>query len=329
MTWACSVLNNETRWAVTQGDCLAVLAELPADSVDLIFGSPPYVDARLYLEDGADLGIARGAEEWAAWMCEVYRECLRVCRGLVAMVVEGRTRNYSYDAAPARLMADLVRSGVCLRKPPIYRRVGIPGSGGPDWLRNDWEWIICATRGGKLPWSDNTACGHPPKWAPGGECSNRKTDGSRSNNPWNGSSYMRFTHRRKDGTKRDETIRKPHGHGGTPRKPDGSREVQPYEPPVLANPGNVIECLVGGGNLGNDIAHENEAPYPERLCEFFIRSFAPPGGIVFDPFCGSGTSLAVSIQWGRRALGCDLRQSQVELTKRRCRGAQPPLFVEG
>ena len=28
-------------------------------------------------------------------------------------------------------------------------------------------------REGKLPWSDNTACGHPPKWAPGGEMSHR------------------------------------------------------------------------------------------------------------------------------------------------------------
>jgi hypothetical protein len=32
---------------------------LPDASVDLVVGSPPYADARLYLEDGRDLGIAR------------------------------------------------------------------------------------------------------------------------------------------------------------------------------------------------------------------------------------------------------------------------------
>jgi hypothetical protein len=63
-------------------------------------------------------------------------------------------------------VADLHRAGFNLRKPPIFNRVGIPGSGGPDWLRNDYEFIVCTTRTGKLPWADNTACGHPPKWAP-------------------------------------------------------------------------------------------------------------------------------------------------------------------
>lgn len=297
-SWADDVLSGKSRWAVTQGDCLGVLAALPADSVALCFGSPPYCQARLYLEDGADLGIARGAEEWAEWMREVYAACMRVCPGLTAMVVEGQTRDFSYDAAPARLMADLVRSGVTLRKPPIYRRVGIPGSGGPDWLRNDWEWIVCATRGGKLPWSDNTACGEAPKWKLGGDC----------------------THRRADGTRKGPK-------DGSPRKPGGEREQQSYEPPAIANPGNVIDCKAGGGLMGNNLAHHNEAPFPEDLVRFFVKSFCPPDGIVFDPFAGSGTTMSVAVQEGRRALGCDLRGSQVALTRRRLEGVTPALFA--
>ena len=68
----------------------------------------------------------------------------------------------SSNLAATRLMADLSRRGFHLRKPPIYRRVGIPGSGGSrdqhaasgggaDWWRNDYEFCICWTRGGKLP----------------------------------------------------------------------------------------------------------------------------------------------------------------------------------
>src|SRR5690606_18335080 len=108
-------------------------------------------------------------------------ECCRVCRGVVAWVIEGQTRNYRYSCTPALLMADLHRRGINLRKPAIFHRVGIPGSGGPDWLRNDYEWIICATPPGRLEWSDNTAMGHPPKWAPGGAMSYRLADGSRRN----------------------------------------------------------------------------------------------------------------------------------------------------
>lgn len=75
--------------------------------------------------------ISRTAKIWAlparrksgaAWMQTVYAACLRVCPGLAAMVVEGSTNDFRYDCAPALLMADLCRAGVCLRKPPIYRR---------------------------------------------------------------------------------------------------------------------------------------------------------------------------------------------------------------
>lgn len=240
-----------------------------AGSVDLVFTSPPYEAARTY---GIEFKL-RG-EEWVEWAKARYLECLRVSKGLVAWVVEGQTRDYRYSATPALLMADLHRAGVHLRKPPIYLRGGIPGSGGPDWLKNRWEWIVCATNGGKLPWSDNTACGHPPVMRSG--------------------SYA----------------------GG--RYPDGTKKHRVYTPPALANPGNVIDCGAGGsGGFGNRLAFENEAPFPEQLAEFFVKSFCPPGGIVLDPFCGSGTTLAAAVKNGRNALGYDLRHSQIELTRRR------------
>ncbi|MEN6335708.1 MAG: hypothetical protein ABFE01_15765, partial [Phycisphaerales bacterium] len=144
--------------------------------MDLVFGSPPYEDCRTYGIDFNHKGQA-----WVDWVVQVYRESLRVCRGLTAFVVEGKTRKFRWSATPALLMADLHRAGITLRKPPAFHRVGVPGSGGPDWWRNDYEFIVCATNGGKLPWSDNTACGHPPKWAPGGEMSHRVANGARVN----------------------------------------------------------------------------------------------------------------------------------------------------
>jgi hypothetical protein len=295
-------------WRVDCADCAPWLTGLPEGCADLVLFSPPYERARLYLEDGADLGVARDTAEWVVWMVQVFRACRRVCKGLVACVCEGQTKNYRYSGAPFLLLADLVRAGFHARKPPIYRRVGIPGSGGPDWLRNDYEPIICTTRGGKLPWSDSTACGHPPRWAPGGDPSHRTKDGSRVSD-------------------------KRH----TKRQPDGTTGGQVYVPPQLANPGNVaqraytaqevaallggggdvIDCVVGGGRMGSKLAEQNEAPFPESLAEFFVKSFCPPGGLVLDPMCGSGTTGAVAARLGRRFLGCDLRQSQVDLSRRR------------
>jgi DNA modification methylase len=86
-----------------------------------------------------------------------------------------------------------------------------------------------------------------------------------------------------------------------------------------ANPGNVINCHGGGGHMGSKLAHENEAPFPEKLAEFFVKSFCPPDGTVLDPFCGSGTTLKVAIKNGRQAIGYDIRECQTELSGERVR----------
>jgi hypothetical protein len=204
-------------------------------------------------------------------------ECLRICRGLVAWVVEGTTDDFDYSATPFLLVAELRRQhGVSLRKPCVYRRQGIPGTGGPDFLRNDWELIVCATHGGRLPWADNTALGTVPKYKSPRTATNRGRDG-----------------------KRKSVI---------------------YKDPDLANPGNIIEGLVGKGHLGWADAHENEAPFPQWLAEFFVRTFCPPDGLVVDPFSGSGTTVAAAERWGRNGMGFDLRKSQVRLGETRLMG---------
>jgi DNA modification methylase len=110
------------------------MRSLPEQSVNLVISSPPYSSARLYLEDGKDLGIARKPEEWVAWMMEVVKESLRVCSGLVAFVIgHGSHGCRKWTGEPALLMTDLIRAGYCLRNPIIWKRQGIQGSGSTDW----------------------------------------------------------------------------------------------------------------------------------------------------------------------------------------------------
>lgn len=270
-----------------QGDCIQVMADMEPDSVDLVFGSPPYEDARTY---GIDFNLK--GQEWVDWMVRVYEEASRISKGLVAFVVQGRTRKYKWSCTPALLIADLHRAGFNVRNPAIYHRSGIPGSGGPDWLRSDYEWIVCVSPPGRLVWSDNVACGHPPKWEPGGDVSYRMQNGKR---------VEVHTRKRTSGYKNG----------------DIDHKMKAWVQPKKANPGNVIKCLAGGGHLGSKLAHENEAPFPEKLAEFFIKSFCPPGGVVLDPFMGSGTVPAVAKRNDRGYVGIDVRQSQIELTQRR------------
>ena len=246
--------------------------------------SPPYENARTYgLGDDLPSGQA-----WVDWMVEVVRAAAPKVKGVIAINCEGRTRNYSYSGTPFLLFADLLRAGFNMRKPCVYERDGIPGSGGPDWFKNRWEPIICVTRPGKLPWSDNTACGKPPVCGP---MSYRGVDGARA---------------------------------ATRRACDGSRGTGVYVPPDRANPGNIIDC---GADTHLGFGNESEAPYPLKVPELFVKSCCPPGGVVADCFMGSSTTGQAAVENGRRFIGCDLRQSQVDLSVRRMRTVTPPLFT--
>jgi site-specific DNA-methyltransferase (adenine-specific)/site-specific DNA-methyltransferase (cytosine-N4-specific) len=260
----------DATWEFKVGDCRSL--PYPDDYFDLVFCSPPYEAQRAY----GELAFNLSGEDWVAWAVECFEECLRVSKGLVAWVVEGYTDDFAYSSTPFLLMADLHRKGVKVRKPVVYQRNGIPGTGGPEWLRNDWEPIICATKRGRLPWADNTAMGQPPK---------------------------------------QNTPRK-----ATNRHKDGSRKQGTYVDPEVCNPGNVIGGLVGSGGMGWKDATKNEAPFPEWLAEFFVRSFCPPGGTVLDPFSGSGTTVSVAVKNGRNGIGIDARESQVWLGETRLLG---------
>jgi hypothetical protein len=278
----------EAQWKLICGDCLQEMQAMRDGSVDLVFGSPPYEDARLY----GDLGFNLKGQDWVDWMVVRFKEMLRISKGLVAMVVEGKTKSFRWSATPALLMADLHRAGVKLRKPLSYHRIGIAGSGGPDWFRNDYEFIVCASNG-KLPWSDNTAMGHPPRWAPGGAMSHRITSGARVNQ-WGHPIDSGATVVDEGGVVRSQGKRPSHvlvngrdqwggtGHrsGGEGRKKNGefkdcdeSRVVralrdgvppgtklhtknngsemidQLYTPPVLANPGNCPQRMYSASEV--------------------------------------------------------------------------------
>lgn len=48
------------------------------------------------------------------------------------------------------------------------------------------------------------------------------------------------------------------------------------------------------------------APYPDQLVERCLNIGCPKGGIVLDPFAGSGTTLRVALKSERNAIGIDL-----------------------
>lgn len=284
---------------IIHGDNLEVMQDMESDSVDLVIASPPYMDCRTY-----GIGFKLRGQGWVDWMVPRVVEMCRVSSGLVCINMSSKVKAAVYCPAVEWLVADLTRlhGVVCGPSPYVFKRGGVPGSGGKQYHRRKWEPVYCFARPENIPlrYSDNLATGHPPKFKAGGAPTHRRADGTRAN-----------------------------GTRSTDRRPNGERKNRIYVPPKISNSGNIIDCGAGGGgHLGSMAAHENEAPFPEKLPDFFIRSYCPPSGIVLDPFIGGGTTAAVAERLGRRWLGIDIRENQCDLSRRRIATVSRPLFQE-
>lgn len=61
------------------------------------------------------------------------------------------------------------------------------------------------------------------------------------------------------------------------------------------------------------------APYPEDLCRIPILATSPEGGIVLDPFAGTGTTNLVAFWLGRKSVGIDVSSEYIRFAEERCK----------
>ena len=60
------------------------------------------------------------------------------------------------------------------------------------------------------------------------------------------------------------------------------------------------------------------APYPVDLCRIPILATCPHGGVVLDPFCGTGTTLLAARDLGRQSIGIDISSHYLKIAEERC-----------
>lgn len=89
--------------------------------------------------------------------------------------------------------------------------------------------------------------------------------------------------------------------------------------------GHIYESFAGGPRMMSSVIYarschgfaENETQKPEEIVTPLIEYSVPKGGLVVDVFAGSGTTLAVAKQTGRRAIGVEIREAQCEVIAKR------------
>jgi DNA modification methylase len=262
---------------VAKGDALELIPQLAPGSVDLFFTSPPYADARAYSRIHPD--------RYVEWFLPFARAMFEATSETGSLVLNIKNRVASRGPLKGQrhpysyqLVLALQHMGWRWIETYIWAKPNaVPGRFGPR-TKDAFEYVYHLARGPK-PHFDLDALRVPYK-ADDAEIARRKLDtlGRRSTAA---------------GFGRDRT--KTYLLGG-------------------ADPGNVV-TVAQTYNQHRGVAHT--AAMPEGLAEFFIRAMSPAGGLVIDPFAGSGTTVVVGRRLGRRATGFELHEEFVTEARRR------------
>ena len=117
----------------------------------------------------------------------------------------------------------------------------------------------------------------------------------------------RDTHLRGDGTS-----------AGGMRNKDGSKTAWNHVGQVTQEtkiPDSVIRIMRHKGKIGQDIDHP--AVFPVALPQFVLESYTNASEIVFEPFCGSGTTLLAAERIGRKVRATEIAPEYVDVAVKR------------
>ncbi len=114
------------------------------------------------------------------------------------------------------------------------------------------------------------------------------------------------THLRKDGS--STAMRKADGTIG-----GWTAAGQPTQETKI--PDSVIRIMRHKGKIGQDIDHP--AVFPVALPQFILESYTETGDVVFEPFCGSGTTLLAAERTGRVARATEIAPEYVDVAVKR------------
>jgi DNA modification methylase len=277
---------------VVWGDSAEWLPMLPEASVDLWFTSPPYADARAYSRIHPD--------RYVEWFLPFGKYMLAATKdtGWLVLNIKNRVANSGALRGQRhpyvyRLVIALQQQGWRWLETYIWSKPNaVPGRFGPR-TKDSFEYVYAFAKGPK-PYFDLNAIRVPYKTT-ADEIERRKLD--------------RLGRRNTDaGFGRDRT--KTYLHGG-------------------ADPGNVVSVPQTYNQHHGAGGHT--AAMPEGLAEFFVKGFSPLGGVVIDPFAGSGTTAVVARRLGRSASGLEIHQTFVESARERLRVNEPddsPILIE-
>lgn len=256
------------------GSCFELLKEIPSSSIDLVFTSPPYADARKDQYGGPH------PDKYVSWFRPIGMQVQRILKpngtfliNIKEKVVNGERHPYVDD-----LKRDLRRRDWFHTEAWIWHKKNcFPGKWG-NRFRDAWEFILQFNLRKRFKMNQDSVREPIGDWAKRRLANLSETDQKRAES-----------------------------QSGSPFGKDVSKWVDRD----TVYPSNVLHLATECGN------NFHPAAFPKELPEFFIKLFTDEGGLVLDPFEGSGTTGVAAVSLNRNYIGIDWNKKYSDIAKRR------------
>lgn len=305
------------------GDCRSGMRSLEDGSVDTVVTSPPYFGLRDYGMDG-QIGLEQTPQAFVQGLVEVFRDVRRVLRddGTLWLNLGDSYYNYRPGKGQALVKQSVARSDQDLPQTCARRGNKLEGFKEKDLMGIPWRVAFALQDDGWYLRQD--IIWHKPNPMPE-SVADRCTKAHE---------YIFLLTKSKDYYFDAEAIREPivsekgnsksfrgggsytqgnsfNNHSQKDRETHGNGKNESG----LRNKRSVWNVSVSG--FTSDDAEAHFATFPTELVEPCIKAGSRPGGLVLDPFGGSGTTALVADRLGRNAVLCELNPKYAEMAEKR------------
>jgi DNA modification methylase len=334
--------SNETNYPLLlNGDAVTILQELPDSCIDFAMTSPPYWGKREYENGG--IGLEANYREFVGNLAAVFSELKRVLKpeGSFWLNLGDTYDGKGLVGVPWRVAFELIdQQGWILRNSVIWNKIKGGMDNSKDRLGNVHENIFHFVKQSKGYYYNADAIRSKPRESrvvngaivsATGVCGVRykrqielstslsvaeKTsalaalEGMIADVGRGGISDFRMIIRGQQRVTHSDSEKV---SGRAKELRDKGYYFLKYHP-LGSKPGDVWDILPEDTQRRD--AHF--APYPIDICRMPLLATCPKGGMVLDPFCGTGTTLLAARNHGLKSVGIDISRHYLEIASERC-----------
>lgn len=322
------------------GDAWTVLDQLPTSSIDFAMTSPPYWGKREY--EGGGIGLEGDYQEFIRHLLDIFLSLKRVLKpgGSFWLNIGDTYQDKGLAGIPWRVALELTdQQGWILRNSVIWNKVKSGMDNTKDRLGNIHEDVFHFVKQPKY-YYDADAIRSKPREARvvnGAVVSATGVSGIRYKRQIELSTSLSEEEKRAAFKALDQVLADV-GAGrisdfrmiirGQQRATHSDNERVSGRAKELRGRGFYFLRYHPNGSKPADVwdimpedtqrrgAHY--APYPVDLCRIPILATCPHGGVVLDPFCGTGTTLLAARDLGRQSIGIDISSHYLKIAEERC-----------